>query len=116
MICVSVWVCVWWVWSASVCVCVCVREVCACACTCSIYGLPAVIVCSIAHLQLPRQLIPYGTSTTVAAKARALEVAAMLLLEADHKTVSIDEQVTINRMRWREARTEGEMQREVCVD
>lgn len=79
--------------------CVCVREVCACACTCSIYGLPAVIVCSIAHLQLPRQLIPYGTSTTVAAKTRALEVAAMLLLEADHKTVSIDEQVTINRMR-----------------
>lgn len=84
-----------------VCLCVCVLErcVCACACTCSIYGLPAVIVCSIAHLQLPRQLIPYGTSTTVAAKARALEVAAMLLLEADHKTVSIDEQVTINRMR-----------------
>lgn len=83
----------------SVCVCVLERCVCACACTCSIFGLPVVIVRTIAHLQLPRQLVPYGTSATLVAKARALEVAAMLLLEADHKTVSIDEQVTINRRR-----------------
>lgn len=66
-------------------------------CTCSIYGLPAVIMRPITQLQLPRQLIPYGASATLAAKPGALKVATVLLLEADHKAESIDEQVTINR-------------------
>lgn len=66
-------------------------------CTCSIYGLPAVIMRPITQLQLPRQLIPYGASATLAAKPGALEVATVLLLETDHKAESIDEQVTINR-------------------
>lgn len=80
-------------------VCVCRYEVCVHLheCTCSIYGLPAVIMRPITQLQLPRQLIPYGASATLAAKPGALEVATVLLLEADHKAESIDEQVTINR-------------------
>lgn len=72
----------------------------------------------IAQLQLPRQLIPYGTSATLATKPGALEVATMLLLEADHKTESIDEQVTINRgsCMQREAKKKKELQCEVYVD
>lgn len=50
------------------------------------------IVTGIAQLQLPRQLVLNGASSTLTAEVGALQIAAVALLVADHKSISIDEQ------------------------